>query len=85
MRKAEGALGVSLVAHPLRREFATLSAWRDQDALNSMVRTEPHRSIMGRYKAAMADSRFTFWTQPAGAPAPDWEEAERRLAAAATR
>lgn len=83
VRRADGALGVSLVAHPLRGEFATLSVWRDRDALDAMVRTEPHRAVMGRYKTAMADPRFTFWTLPSGAAAPDWAEADRRLAAAA--
>ena len=83
VRKADGALGVSLVAHPLRKEFATLSAWRDRDALNALVRSEPHRTIMGRYRSVMAGSRFTFWEVPASALPPDWVEAERRLAAAA--
>ncbi|GAA1252974.1 hypothetical protein GCM10009609_15370 [Pseudonocardia aurantiaca] len=83
VRKADGALGVSLVAHPLRREFATLSVWRDQDALNAMVRAEPHRTIMGRHRSAMADSRFTFWNVPSSALPLDWDDAERRLAAAA--
>jgi hypothetical protein len=53
VRRSEGALGVSLVARPLRREFETLSAWRDRESLNAMVRAEPHRSVMGRYRAAM--------------------------------
>jgi heme-degrading monooxygenase HmoA len=85
VRNADGALGVSLVAHPLRKEFATLSAWRDRDALNALVRSEPHRTIMGRYRSAMAGSRFTFWeASPAALPL-DWAEAERRLAAADPR
>jgi heme-degrading monooxygenase HmoA len=83
VRKADGALGVSLVAHPLRREFATLSAWRDREALNAMVRAEPHRTIMGRYRSAMADSRFTFWNAPPSELPLDWAEADRRLATAA--
>lgn len=82
MRKAEGAVGVSLVAHPLRREFATLSAWRDRAALDAAVRGEPHRSVMRRQRAAMAESAFRFWTAPAGSLPLGWEEADRRLAAA---
>jgi heme-degrading monooxygenase HmoA len=77
-RKADGAVGVSLVAHPLRKEFLTLSAWRDRDALNAMVRAEPHRSVMGRHRAAMAEGTFRFWTAPAGTP-PTWDEARERL------
>jgi heme-degrading monooxygenase HmoA len=82
MRKADGAVGVSLVAHPLRREFATLSAWRDRAALDAAVRGEPHRSVMRRQRAAMADSAFRFWTTPAESLPLTWEEADRRLAAA---
>jgi hypothetical protein len=78
VRRSDGALGVSLVARPFRREFETLSAWRDRESLDAMVRTEPHRSIMGRYHAVMADAKFTFYT-PAAYP-PTWSEAERELA-----
>src|SRR5687768_14151989 len=78
VRRSAGALGVSLVAHPLRREFETLSAWRDRDSLNAMVRAEPHRSVMGRYHDVMDDSAFVFYA--ADAYPPTWEEARRRLA-----
>ncbi|MCO1655171.1 antibiotic biosynthesis monooxygenase family protein [Pseudonocardia humida] len=78
VRRSPGALGVSLVARPLRREFATLSAWRDRESLDAMVRAEPHRSVMARYRAAMADSRFVFYA-PAEYP-PTWEEARAKLA-----
>jgi hypothetical protein len=77
VRRSDGALGVSLVARPLRREFATLSAWRDRESLDAMVRTEPHRSIMGRYHAVMADAKFVFYA-PAAYP-PTWTEAEQQL------
>ncbi|MFC4946805.1 hypothetical protein [Pseudonocardia sp. GCM10023141] len=81
VRRAEGALGVSLVAHPLRREFRTLSAWRDRDALNAMVRTEPHRSVMVAQKEVMADSVFRFWTVPVAELPLSWVDAEQRLEA----
>jgi hypothetical protein len=81
MRKAEGAVGLSLVAHPLRKEFATLSAWRDRASLDAAVRAEPHLSVMARQRAAMADSTFRFWVAPAAELPLDWAEAQRRLAA----
>ena len=81
MRKADGAVGVSLVAHPLRREFATLSAWRDRTALEAAVRGEPHRSVMRRQRAVMAESTFRFWNAPGASLPLTWEEADRRLAA----
>ena len=37
VRRADGALGIALDAHPLRREFLTLSAWRDRESLDAMV------------------------------------------------
>jgi len=83
IRQADGVLGVSLVARPLRREFFTLSAWTDRAALDAAVGSEPHRSVMRRHRAAMADSAFTFWTAPATALPLTWEEADERLAAAA--
>lgn len=82
IRRADGALGVSLVAHPLRREFFTLSAWTDRSALDAVVGSEPHRSVMRRQRA-MADSAFTFWTASTTALPLTWKEAGERLAAAA--
>jgi quinol monooxygenase YgiN len=80
VRAADGALGVSLVAHPLRNEFFTLSAWRDRAAVDALVRAEPHRSAMGRYHPVMADAAFRFWEVPPDALPPSWEDARNRLA-----
>jgi hypothetical protein len=79
VRASDGALGVALVARPLRREFETLSAWRDRESLDAMVRTEPHRSVMGRYHRLMTEAEFVFYA-PDRYP-PTWSEAETRLAA----
>lgn len=79
VRAADGALGVSLVARPLRREFLTLSAWLDRGALDAFVRAQPHVGAMRRHRPAMAESTFTFWTVLAdGMPVP-WNDARRRL------
>jgi heme-degrading monooxygenase HmoA len=79
VRAADGALGVSLIAHPLRKEFFTLSAWRDKDALEAMVRSEPHRSVMQRQRGVMAESTFRFWNLPTEALPPTWPDAQRQL------
>ncbi|MBT0771227.1 hypothetical protein KIH74_19965 [Kineosporia sp. J2-2] len=79
--RSPGAVGVSLVAHPLKREFFTLSAWRDQASIDQLVRTEPHRSAMSRHRTAMASSAFTFYAKPAAQLPADWPEARGRLAA----
>jgi len=80
VRSADGAYGVSLEAHPLRREFFTLSAWRDDAAVRALVAAEPHRSAMRKYRPAMADAAFRFWSAPVGSLPPTWDEAKRRLA-----
>ncbi|MGY1616807.1 hypothetical protein ACI797_08680 [Geodermatophilus sp. SYSU D00691] len=79
VRAADGALGVSLVAHPLRREFLTLSAWRDRAALEALVRTQPHAGAVVRHRPAMAGSTFAFWEVPADGLPVSWDEARRRL------
>ncbi|WP_261565058.1 antibiotic biosynthesis monooxygenase [Frankia gtarii] len=78
---APGALGVSLVARPLRREYWTLSAWTDRAALDAFVGDPHHREAMRRLGPAMARSRFVFWRPPAGAGAPTWAQAHEHLAA----
>ncbi|CCQ16780.1 putative uncharacterized protein [Rhodococcus sp. AW25M09] len=79
VRKAKGAIGVSLIARPLRREFYTLSAWRDRAAVDAMVRIEPHLSVMSAFREHTTDARFTFWDMP-GASRPTWADAFVRLA-----
>jgi quinol monooxygenase YgiN len=83
VRSAPGCLGASLVARPLRKEFCTLSAWEDRDALYAFARTQPHRHIMARLRPTMASSTFTFWKAGAGNLPLSWDDARRRLAAQA--
>jgi heme-degrading monooxygenase HmoA len=64
--RSPGAIGVSLLAQPLHKTFWTLSAWSDQDALDSFVRTEPHLGIMTRYHDRIADAEFAAWTASTG-------------------
>ena len=79
-RRSPGILGVTLSARPLRKEFWTLSQWTDQAALEAMVRTEPHASIMVRQRAVMAESAFRTWTAPADTP-PTWADAQHEISA----
>jgi heme-degrading monooxygenase HmoA len=76
--RADGAIGVSLNT-ALPQTFVTLSAWRDRDALEAFVRSEPHMSSMRRYRLAMADARFVFWSTTADELPPSWAEAQHRL------
>jgi hypothetical protein len=79
MLASDGALGVSLVAKPLKRTFWTLSAWQDQGALRATAGRQPHLRIMKHFRPRMAGSSFITWsTEPSALPVP-WDEALRRL------
>lgn len=79
MLGSPGALGLSLVARPLRRTFWTLSAWQDQAALGAATAGQPHRRLMNHFRPLMAGSSFVTWTAPATALPITWDEALRRL------
>jgi heme-degrading monooxygenase HmoA len=80
--RADGALGVSLVARPLRRTFWTLSAWTDERAVAAFTRSDGHRAVMRRYRDRMQGSHFHTWHRSAeGRLPPDWSDAVRRLEA----
>ncbi|MGW4897632.1 DUF3291 domain-containing protein [Kitasatospora sp. NPDC004240] len=80
VRTAPGALGASLVARPLRREFLTLSAWESREALYAYARAEPHRGLMKELRETMRASVFTYWEVPVEQLPIGWDEAERRIA-----
>ncbi|MER7751367.1 DUF3291 domain-containing protein [Kitasatospora sp. NPDC097643] len=77
--RTPGALGASLVAHPLRRTFYTLSAWESREALNAFAAAEPHRSVMTSLRDTTKESTFTFWQTPVKQLPITWTEAHRRL------
>jgi hypothetical protein len=79
MLASPGALGLSLVARPLRRSFWTLSAWPDPAALRGAAGHELHRQVMKRFGPRMAGSAFVTWTVPATSLPVSWDEAMRRL------
>ncbi|WP_055494963.1 DUF3291 domain-containing protein [Streptomyces sp. TP-A0356] len=80
VRGAQGALGASLIADPLRRTFWTLSAWESREQLYAYAKTEPHNSIMKGLRPTMRHSVFTFWEVPVGELPITWSDAKRRLA-----
>ena len=46
LAESEGLIGYSLDAHPLAREFWTLSVWEDRDSLWRFVHKLPHSRAM---------------------------------------
>ncbi|MFD0313964.1 DUF3291 domain-containing protein [Streptomyces flavalbus] len=85
VRAAEGSVGVSLRAEPLKRTFWTLSAWRDQRALDAFARTDPHAVSVRRLRPGMKGALFVFWTTGRDQLPVSWDEARRRLAEQAGR
>lgn len=79
MLRSPGALGLSLIARPLRRTFWTLSAWQDRAALSATVGRQPHEQIMKRFRPRMAGASFVTWTARAADLPIGWDEALRRL------
>ncbi len=78
-RTCPGALGISLVAHPMQKRFLTLSAWTSREALDRFVAAPPHRDAMKRYRPKMNHPVFVTWSMPASRLPPTWSEATERL------
>lgn len=75
---AQGLIGYSLQAQPLRRQFWTLSAWEDQQALMQFVREAPHGKIMQMLAPHMGKTQFVQWKVKASDIPLNWDAAKRR-------
>ena len=89
VQDAPGALGVSLIAQPLRRTYWTLSAWIDQESMDRFVAARPHLDVMRKYHDRIDGAWFTTWERAESElPKPNtnakalWTEAKDRLAGA---
>ena len=80
--RADGALGVSLIAQPFRRTFWTLSAWADADSIGAFTRSEAHCAVMTNYRTKMRGSHFHTWFPGDATNRPSWDDAKARLAKA---
>jgi len=79
LRRSGGLLGYSLHLDPTRRTLGTLSVWRDGDAVEAFVHSEPHALVVAQTRAWMADSTFVSWTVPGAQLPVDWNQARERL------
>jgi hypothetical protein len=79
LRDAEGLVGFTLLAKPLRGHYRTLSAWAGRDDLDRFVRTGPHLQVMKDWNARLRSTSFVDWTGEGGM-LPTWDDAHRRLA-----
>jgi hypothetical protein len=55
---SEGLIGYSLDAHPLAKEFWTLSVWEDRDSLWRFVQKMPHSRAMQDLLPHMKQTEF---------------------------
>jgi len=75
----DGVIGFSLLARPLRKQYATLSVWSGEDALARFAGAEPHRELMSKLIPAMGPTKFVRWTMRGADGRPSWEHALQRL------
>ena len=80
MRKAPGAIGYSMRAKILSRNFWTFSVWKDDRALMEFVRTAPHGNVMKSIAPHMGATKFTKWKVQGSAVPPTWDDAVKREA-----
>jgi quinol monooxygenase YgiN len=76
---AEGVVGYTLDAKPLRKTFWTLSAWESDEALDRFARTDPHRSRIADIRPHMLPTTFVRWSLPGKELPPKWAQARRRV------
>lgn len=74
-----GLVGFSLLARPVRKQYATLSLWENDAALATFSRSERHGRWMEELAPEMGDTKFVRWTIRGTEGPPTWREALRRL------
>ena len=78
----DGVIGFSLLAQPLTKNYATLSVWRDQAALDVFTAAHPHDELMVALGPQMGQTRFVTWAITGADGLPTWDDALARLASA---
>jgi hypothetical protein len=76
---AEGVVGYTLDAKPLRKTFWTLSAWESDEALERFSRADPHRSRIADIRTHMLPTTFVRWSVVGRELPPKWTDARRRV------
>ena len=72
-------IGFSLLARPLRKQYAILSIWRDEHALTAFAGAKPHRQLMNSLSPEMGPTKFVRWTMRGADRHPTWDDALQRL------
>jgi heme-degrading monooxygenase HmoA len=76
----DGVMGFSMLAQPFRKHYATLSVWRDEEALDAFAAAHPHDRMMAGLAAEMDAPKFVRWTISGADGRPSWDEALEKLA-----
>jgi heme-degrading monooxygenase HmoA len=79
LANTDGVIGFSLLARPFRKQYATLSIWEDEAALETFATSEPHAQLMADLGPEMAPTRFARWSISSGDVRPSWRDALQRL------
>jgi hypothetical protein len=75
----DGLVGFSLLARPVRKQYATLSVWDDEVALAGFAGGQPHKRLTEDLSPEMGPTRFVRWTMTGSEGRPTWAEAFRRM------
>lgn len=79
LEATEGVIGFSLLARPLRKQYATLSVWDDEPALAAFSAARPHGELMAELSPEMGPTKFVRWSIMGVDGRPSWKEALSRL------
>ena len=79
LAESEGLIGYSLDAHPLAKEFWTLSVWENRDSLWRFVQNMPHNRAMKDLLPHMGQTEFFHFEVNGSSVPPDWQETKRRM------
>ena len=79
LASTDGVVGFSLLARPLRKQYATLSVWIDEGSLEVFVGHSPHHELMSTLAPEMGPTKFVRWTIRGSAGRPSWDDALHRL------
>jgi hypothetical protein len=79
LARSPGLVGYALDARLLRKEFWTVSAWTDRQALGRFDRADPHKGSVEGIRPHMEPSTFVFWSTTAAELPVPWDEATRRV------
>ncbi len=79
LARTEGVVGFALLARPLKKQYATLSIWVDQQALGAFADSNPHRELRAGLSPEMGATKFVRWTITGSGGRPSWSEALRKL------